>query len=206
MIIATGAAIGLFKYKRLESEKPVAILLVLTFFSETLSRIFAFYFINSSPVYHFLDPLQSILWGIFFFLSIKSRIKKKVIFAFSILLTLYAIFDSFFVENILKFPDIFLTIQSIALICFGFVLFFEKLDSPANDNIFKDSVFLISLSVIWFYLISFLFFDFHEFSLSKKISQITLRTINYISNYVYYLLLIVALILKIISFKVDKNE
>lgn len=194
-IIATGSAISLIKYKKNDGIKPVAILLIITLLSEIISRVLAFYFENSNPTYHLLNPSQTILWCYFFSFHISSNIKKTIIITLSILLVVYSIYDSVFSTGILKFPATFLSIQSIVLICFGFILFFEKLDEPAEKNIFQDPVFIICLAVIWFYLISFLFFNFHQFSLSKKVSRSTLKIINYASNYVYYLLLLFAVIL-----------
>ena len=195
--------IGLTHFKKLGSLKPVVILLLITLVSETASRPLAHYIKNSNLVYHFLDPLQTILWGCFFYCTIKVSKKKTTVICLTASLTIYSILDSIFVQGFSNFPDTFLSIQSIILICFGSFLFFEKLDTSTNNNIFIDSEFLIALAVIWFYLISFLFFYFHRFSLSKTLSKTTLRTVNYTSNYVYYLLILFAVILK--SFAKGKN-
>ncbi len=192
-IIATGFLLSLINYKKSKGIKPVAILLFITLVSEITGRLLAFYLKNSNPVYHFLNPIQTMLWGYFFNFHVNSTIKKSIIIFCSITLIILSIVDTIFITGLLKFPDTFLSIQSIVLICFGFSLFFEKLDEPASKNIFLDPVFIICLSVIWFYLISFLFFNFHQFTLAKKISRSALKIINYASNYIYYLLILYAI-------------
>lgn len=197
IIIAAGSFVSLIKFNKNAGIKPVAILLHITLLSEIISRLLAFYIKNSNPTYHFLDPIQTILWSYFFYFYVISNIKKTIIKMLCVLLLIYSTCDSIFITGFLKFPALFLSVQSIILTCFGFILFFEKLDEPSDKNIFLDPVFIICLAVIWFYLISFLFFDFHQFSLSKKINGSTLKIINYASNYVYYLLLLLAVILNI---------
>ncbi len=196
LIIAAGSIFSLLKLKSMAKIKPLSLLLIITFISELTSRILAYYFKNSNPVYHFLNPIQCVIWGVFFYNTLGTTIKKNAVFVVSIVLILYAFVDSIFLTGLYKFPDTFLSIQSIIFICFGILLFFEKLDTPTQENIFKDPIFIISLSVIWFYLISFLFFSFHQFTLSNKISIGTLRIINYSSNYSYYTLLLFAILLQ----------
>jgi hypothetical protein len=157
LLIATGTLLGLANFNRLNKLKPVAILLAITFVCEIISRILAYYIKNSNPIYHLLNPLQCILWGYFFYHEIKSMIKKRWFAILSTCLLLYAIINSFFIGP-LKFPDTFLSIQSIVLIGVGCLLFIEKLDEPNHENIFNDPGFIIGLALSYGFTSSLFYF------------------------------------------------
>lgn len=198
LIILTGLVTGILYAKNQKSLRPVVILLGVTIISEISSRILAHTIKNSNPPYHFLSPLQCILWGFFFYFEFEKIKIKKLSLYFCIAIAIFSIFNSLVLQTLLKYPDNILKIQSFVFIVFGFLLFIEKLDYTSNKNIFKNSGFILSIAIIWFYLISFIFNNFYTYSLQIKLKD-TMRLINYVSNYLFYSLIAVSMYL-------SKNE
>lgn len=194
LIILTGFTIGLINFRKSNGLKAIIILLGITFLSECCSRILAYEIKNSNPPYHFLTPLQCLLWGSFFYSEFDNKWKKKVSIFVSISSIFFSISNTIFFQNLLVFPSNALTIQSFVFITLGFMLFSQKLDESSEKNILKDPGFILSASVIWFNLISFVFINFHNFLLNKIMLASTMRLINYVSNYGYYLLILTAII------------
>jgi len=203
-IILAGFLIGVIYLKKNKKIKPIIILLAVTFVCECMSRVLAYQIRNSNPAYHFLNPLQSALWGVFFFNQFKTAYKKRVSLLMTTLLILFSFLNTIFFQDIFTFPDNILKIQSFILIALGFTLFFEKTEEISEINIFTDPVFLAIVALIWFNLISFIFFNFHRFLIENLLSKTTFRLINYISNYVYYLTLLVAVVIS--ACKRENNE
>lgn len=195
IIIGIGLTIGMLNYSNSGSFNFITILLGITLVCEIVSRILAYRIANSSPPYHFLIPIQSLMWGAFFAAQFKAGWKRKFAVYVCGLLLLLSIANTLFLQGIYKFPDNVLKIQTFGFITIGFFLFTEKLDDSLGRNIFKDPVFLLAVAIIWFNLISFLFFNFHGFLLKNLVPRNTLRIINYTSNYVYYTIILISLCL-----------
>lgn len=194
-IILAGFIAGIITFNRQVNLKPIIILLCLTFISECLSRICAYHIKNSSPPYHFLFPLQCLLWGDFFFRDFKSGAKKRFARWSTAILAAVSIANSAFNQGVFVYPGTMLQIQSLLLITLGFQLFIEKLDIPTEQNIFLDQGFVLATAVIWFHLISIIFNSFYSFLLANVMAGETLRLINYVSNYLYYGILAVSVLL-----------
>jgi hypothetical protein len=205
IIIAVSFLLGLiFSYKK-KQLKWVVILLGITLLSEILTRIFAYKIKNSNPVYHFFTPIQIMLWNMFFLSVLKSKKIKRIISPLSAALIFFSIINSVLLEGLRTFPENILRLESVFLIFCGVCLFIEKLDEPSEQNLFKSPVFIISIAVLWFNLISFIFFESYNFFLRNKIPSQSIRTIHYISNYVYYLIILVAIILSKQFYTVERK-
>lgn len=190
IIIFLGFVAGISGMKRRRSFVPIVILLEVTFICEFFSRIYAYCLENSNPVYHLLSPFQVLLIGAFFRMEFTTRGNKKVTFWLCTCLIVMSLLNSMFVQSIFKFPDNTLRVQSACFIALGFLLVAQKIDEPSKNNILKDPVFMVAVGVIWFNLISFIFFNFHQALVKNILSLDLMRIINYVSNYVFYLILL----------------
>lgn len=194
VIILIGFVLGLTRMAN-NPIKPIIILLGVTLASEIVSRILVHNIHNSNPPYHFLNPLQSMLWGIFFWQQFNSSVKKKITLIACALLVILSIINSIFFQSLYVLPDNILRIQSFLFITLAFLLFFQIMDEHSEVNIFKDPVFLVTVALLWFSIISFIFINFHRYLAAKVVSYSTLRIVNYVSNYVYYLTLLIAVVM-----------
>ena len=140
------------------------------------------------------------LWGVFFYRNSNNYLFRNTIIFLSGLFICCSILSSFLWQKIHVFPGDIIKFETLILLSWSFFLFVEFLDKPGDENIFINPAFILTVAVIWFNLISFLFFDLFNFFLINKIPTDSIRAVHYFSNYVYYLLLVIAMLLK------DKNQ
>jgi len=194
-ILAIGLVCGLFNYKRKKNLQLVIILFGVTLVSEILSYFMAKYFRNNMPLAHFFGPIQLCIWAGFFYKIFDNSRIKKVIIWITVSMVLFAFINTVFLQPLKTFPDNFIKLATMLFILGGGYLFILRLDAPGNMSIFKDALFITAVAVIWFNLISFLFFLLYAYMLKHQLPTRTLRTIHMFSNYIYYLLLLMAIIL-----------
>jgi len=195
IIIALGFLTGAIQFKKLQQAKLVVILLGITFASELLTRILISRFGNGSYAYHFFNPVQIGIWGLFFYNITVRATTKYVVGICTPLLILFSIISSIS-TGLKSYPGLFLRVETLVLLLFGLLSFLEQIDSmPTDQRILANPIFLIVIAVIWFNLFSFLFFNFQEFFISRGLSTRLLRLIHYISNYVYYLILWIGMLI-----------
>jgi hypothetical protein len=195
LIIMAGFLTGRVRIKKIRPARPIVVLLGLTLLSEVISRITAYKFHNNSIVYHFFNPLQAIAWGWFFYINLlTARIKRLVIPLLSLLI-LFSVLNTLLWQPLNTNPWNFIKFESLFLLFFSANVFIELLDRPACENIFRNSVFIVCIGIIWFVLTSFEFFNFFNFYVQKNIPKESIRAISYFSNYIYYTLLLIAMFL-----------
>jgi hypothetical protein len=190
VIILVAFILGVLRFKSQRVLKPIVILMGLTFVSECISRVLAFRIRNSNPPYHFLTPLQFYLWGVFFFHSIKSPAIKRFAYRACIAAALVSFLASVIFLGVMSYPTYNMLMQNFLFTALGFMLFMDKLDESVHKNIFLNPEFILSVSLVWFNLISFVFIAFHDLMLQRLMLGPYMRLINYVSNYVFYLLIL----------------
>lgn len=197
LILLSGAILGTFIYKGSPKLRPVIVLLAVTFCSEVLGRVLAYTIKSSNPVYHFFTPIQIFLWSDFYLRVLSGNRARKIVVTFSIVLFLFAIINTVFIQGLRQWPDNLLMVETIVLFFFASSLFKQELEQPSSVNLFTSPVFIISIASIWFNLTYFITFQFWDFFVKNDIPNQSLRLISYFSNYLYYLLILTALILEI---------
>jgi len=193
-IITVALIVSIPTWRKNAKHRPVVILLALTLCSETISRVLAFKVHNNNYVYHFFNPIQAIVWGWFFYINLEGRVKKTVV-PLLVLLILFGVFNTIYLQGLTVFPANFLRFETVLLLFWSFALFTAFLDRPSREHIFSSSLFVACVAVMWFNLTSFLFFQLFNFYIAQHIPTDAIRNINYFSNYTYYSLLLVAMCL-----------
>ncbi|MES2894023.1 MAG: hypothetical protein V4725_18530 [Bacteroidota bacterium] len=195
LILAVGFICGLFHYKRKKNLRPVIVLLGVTLVSEMLSYYLAKYYRNNMPLAHVFNPIQLCFWSVFFYRAIDDGRIKRLILWVTMSMLLFATLNSIFLQPLNTFPGNFIQVETMLLILLGSYLFILRLDAPSELSIFKDPMFITAIALIWFNLVSFLFFLLYAYMAKHNLPVRTLRTIHLFSNYVYYLLLLLAILL-----------
>jgi hypothetical protein len=202
VIILSGFITGFSHFKSAgKNIRPVIIYLGVILFSELFSFFMAKYYRNNMPVYHIVTPLHFLLLGIFFYRNIiDTRIKifsRWIIGGF----IFFSLINTIFIQNILTFPGNFTNSITLIYIFFSASLFLQQLELPSSENIFKNPVFIIATAILWFNIVSFLFFLLYDFAKTYKLDMSYMNNIHYFSNIVYYLLLLSAMIFSKLNFK-----
>lgn len=173
--------------------RPVVFYLGIILTSELLSFFMAKYYRTNMPVYHLLTPVHFIALGLFFYQNIEhQKIKKAVIILMAATL-LFSVVNSSFFQPVDTFPSHVTNLLPLLYIAWAAWLFMQQLELPARENIFKNPVFIVSVAVLWFNIISFLFFLLYDFMAEYKLNLKIISNIHYFSNIVYYLLLCTAM-------------
>ncbi len=196
IIITLGFLCGIIFKWRITRIRPVIFLLGITLVSETVSKFLAITIKNNNYVYHFFHPIQLFVWGFFFYINTQNIIFKRSVIILTTIFIVCSILNSLYLQGLTVFPGNFIKFQTLLLLLWSSNLFIEYLDKPAGQNIFSDPVFLIAIAVIWFNLVSFSFFDFFSIFLIKKIPTDSIRAVHYFSNFLYYTLIAIAMLIK----------
>jgi hypothetical protein len=196
VIIATGCIIGLTHIRRIDrSIKPIVFYLALVVVCEVINYLLAKIYRNNMPGYHVAAPLYFFCLGIFYYNNIEHlKIKKLVpwiVGAFG----LFAIINVIFFQPITSNPDNCTKAAALLNIALGAVLYLQLLESPADKNLFSQPVFIITIAILWFNIISFSNFLLYDFFVSYKIPLGTLSIVHIFSNFIYYILLLTAMIM-----------
>jgi hypothetical protein len=193
-IVAIGFILGVFRYQKADkSIRPVIIYLGLVLFSELVNYWMAKYYRNNMPAFHLLIPIQFLVLGIFFYNNIMDKkIKKSILWTIGGML-LFALVNTIYLQPIKTLPENFMKPITLIYIFWAALLFMQQLDLPAKENIFKNPVFIVTVAVLWFNIISFMFFLLYGFINKYHLPTTYITYIHYFSNLVYYLLLLSAM-------------
>lgn len=121
---------------------------------------------------------------------------KKTIISLMLISLVYSIVNTLAWQDIMTFPGNYIKFECLLLLFWSFNLFIEFLDRPTKENVFNNSVYIICIAVIWFNLISYLFFELFNSYVERKIPTDSIRMVHYVSNYIYYGLLLFAMLIK----------
>lgn len=162
ILLSTVLVFGLIKLKRLNKPlKLLLILIILVWCSEITSRWISIQFKSSLPVYHFLIPLQFMLY-LFLYMHILN-LKASSLFFLKILLIaglFFSIVNSLFFQTLFLFPSNSLFLLSIFLVTCSLIHFLRMLRNPLNHSPLRDSFFWFSAGNLVFYCLTFFIFGF----------------------------------------------
>ena len=172
---------------------PVVLLLGYTFLTTVINYLMAKYLRNNVPVDHFVVPGLVGGWGIFFSQVLEDpRVKKYIVWA-TIILISYSVINSF-VTGLNVTPWVVLRVVTIFNLILGGLLLIQMLDLSSKENVFTNTFFLIALAIVWFNMISSLSFFLYDFLAKHKPSGKFMSRLHFISNYVYYSILLLAML------------
>jgi hypothetical protein len=192
-VILSGIVVGIFRYQKLsEPLRLVTILLLITFISEAIGRVLAWSIRNSSPVYHFYSPLECLLLLLIFSRLTRRKSNKYIIKYTFVGLILWSVLNSLFLQGFYEFNSNIDIIKMPATFCIASIIVFEMLEPSEQDNSIFTSEMIIIISVLWFNIAAFIFYVSYNYLLKSGVDKKTLNLVHFVSNIVYYLLLLVA--------------
>jgi hypothetical protein len=182
LLIGTSFLLGLIPLQQKKKISPAVWLLGCTLLNEICSWLAGKYYRNNMPVYHVSIPVLTGIWALFYYRNITSiRVKNLVVWSYVIFLLL-AIINSL-------------------MIAWSAVLMIQMLDAPGSQNLFKEPIFLINIAILWFNLFSFAYFALRNYMIAQHISTTALSQILLIANYVFYSIILLAMIFNFIQNK-----
>lgn len=158
------ALLGILKYSRLSIPyKMLVQLIILSFITETSTRIMAYGYGQTYPIYHFF-LLASAIYHFRIYSTLLPKLK-----AVKWLLTIYL--SSVLIIEIVTitiqgslsfFPSLGLVGNSFFLVIFGLLLFRSMLRTPKPISIFIQPAFWFNAGTMFFYSITFFVFGYFK--------------------------------------------
>ncbi len=197
LILLIGCLIGIFKYRDLNrSSKIFAVLLFTTFFTEIIAQVILRLLLhrpNNFFMYHIFTPIQFSLIACAFFEELKV---KFIIYLIPLMLVLAIILSST-IQPFDVFNSYFTNISFFFITIFT-VIYFQKLLNFVTEDTFTDfPLFWISCGLMLFTISNtFVFGTFNTFFSSNNIFSSIFRYVRIFTNYILYILFIVAFLNK----------
>lgn len=188
--------VGAFYYGRLT--KPFRILTLLvgyTLCSEFTGRHLAFSIQNSNPVYHVLIIVEFNAYAMMFLYLLKHAHFSIVIWTSCIVVTLFSLIDTFWLQNILTFPTYSLLVSHGVVVLLVLLLYNEMRGYPVQVNILKTSVFWLNNAILLYCAGDFLIWGIYNYFVGKHINNDLISALSYGINILYYLFLGMAILI-----------
>ncbi|AEV31598.1 hypothetical protein Oweho_0582 [Owenweeksia hongkongensis DSM 17368] len=164
LVILAVALFGLFRYKRLSPPfKTLVQLIVLSFLSEFSTRLFAYSYGHSYPVYHIFIVASTLYHARIYYLLKPIKNLLKWVIGIYVSTVLFIEMVSIWIQgNLAFFPSLGLVVNSFFLVSFGLLLFRNMLRSPKPIPIFHQAIFWFNTGTLVFYSITFFVFGYFK--------------------------------------------
>lgn len=192
-IMAIGLIVGIVRIKSLnKGSKLMLLLLFLTIISESLATFLKFDAQNNVMMYHIFEPIEFFLICFAFW----NEIKHKAIFLMVIGNIIFALINSFFIQHYLtSFNSNAYALESFLSILLALWYLYRLLSEKTSFNFTNYPMFWISVGFMIFNVINLFILGTHN-AIANVYPQIgfIFRTVRFVSNYLLYILFIVAFI------------
>lgn len=189
ILLLVAFSIGVVRYRKLTTPfKVLTIFIGVTFLSESMGRILAVKFGNSSPVYHIYNIFNYIFYTRIYAGLIKHKVARRIIAYSAIPVIIFSIINTLFIQGIFLFPSNFLLISCVANISFSLILFSQMLGEPSDQTLLSQSIFWFNVSVLFYFAIIFLNWGFFNYLLRHKFNMKPISLLLYYTNLAYYIL------------------
>jgi len=179
--------IGILRYSKLSPAfKTLTILIIATFISETIKKIVGKIFHNSMPIAHLWAITEYTFFSFVYYYLLKNRYAKKLIIASVFFMILLEIVNITFFESLLQFPAILLNVSQFIYVLYSLLLFRQMLIQPAEESLFKQSIFWFNLDVLLFSAAMFLNFALTSYFIKNKLDATMLIYFSIIVNMLFY--------------------
>ena len=169
--------------------KVLTILLLITLFSEIISRILVVKIRNSNPPYHIYVILQFAATAFIYSRLITGWRLHKLILLSVIPFTIFSVVNTLFVQKFFSFPSNMIMLSYIVFITFALTLFIQMLDSPKETAIFKQSVFWFNSAILIYSVTVPVCFGVLSYLIKHNLDNRLLSDILLYFTLVYYLTL-----------------
>lgn len=169
--------------------KVLTILLLITLFSEIISRILVVKIRNSNPPYHIYVILQFAATAFIYSRLITGWRLHKLVLLSVIPFAILSVVKTLFVQKFFSFPSNIIMLSYIVFITFALTLFIQMLDSPKETAIFKQSVFWFNSAILIYSVTVPVCFGVLSYLIKHNLDNRLLSDILLYFTLVYYLTL-----------------
>ena len=185
---------GFIKFKKLSSPyKLLTVFILITFISESATRIFIKEYRNSCPPYHVYQPLQYFFITTFYLCHLK---KSTSLISWSwVVFTLYFIVNSAFFQDVWTVPTNAMLIVNIVYVLCSLQLFKTMLLHASEQPLFRQGLFWYNTSTLILFTFNFFCWSFYNVLLKLENNLAALTDITYFLSMQYYIVTGIAIYL-----------
>lgn len=200
ILILLPLALWLIRFKKLNAElKLLGTTICITFFIEGYAAYLMFQLTRNLFLYHWLIPVQYVLFSSVFFVALTNETHKKVILLSIPLYLLLVILFTFTLQPPTEFNSYARLLKNILITGWTLLYYKEIFTSLKVVNLNKEPMFWVSTGLLFFSLGNFFVDGLMNYLLS--LSYELAHTLNYIRVFLGYLLYITFLIALLLSKK-----
>jgi len=188
--------VGFTRYKSLNKGfRVLTILILCTLISESIKKVYGKVYHNNMPVAHIWGVAEFALYSAtFYYLLNNSKIRKAIVVAVA-LMTALEIWNVLFFENLLQFPSLILNISQIVYVLYSLLLFRQMLLVPAEQSLFKQSLFWFNLNMLFYGTTMFLNFALTSYFIQNKLDMTALYYFSIVVNFIFYILIGISILI-----------
>lgn len=188
-------------YRRLSpAYKWLTILISLAFISESIANVFRFTMISTCPPYHFLIPVDMVLYAVVYLklLETEKTIRPLIFFLLVAGMGVYGYYEAKY-ASLFAFPSEQLISLCIMVVFYSLLLFYVMLKRNVNVPLRNQAMFWFNIGSLVFFCVNFFYFGFYKQLISgmQKAPEWG-QNLLYASNFVLYGTYLVAIL-------IDKN-
>lgn len=144
---------------------------------------------NSNVLYHYLLPLNMLIFFITFKGFWNNDLLKKILATITIVFIILSILNSIYNKEYNNYPSNGLVLLCVLSVLLSLVTLKDILSSTADIPLFIRSEFWLAITVLIFYTFSFVYFSFFMFYSSIIKENYIIYVIFKVVLYLYYILL-----------------
>jgi hypothetical protein len=186
--------IGIANFKRhSKTFRALIILIGITFVGEIVNDLLRKLIHNNMPSYHVL-ALNEYLFSTYMYIHFLTGKVKRVITYAAIPIVLFAVINSFYIQNIFIFPSNMLVLCQAIYLIYSLLGFRQMLFNPSDIPLYKQSIFWLNIALMFFSSTLFLYYGILNYSNRHHINLDPIIDFSYAINIIYYTLLAASII------------
>lgn len=141
------------------------------------------------PIAHIWAVIEFTLFSVTYYYLLTSRWVKKAIIASAVAMFILEIINVLFFEKLTQFPSLILEASHILYVVYSLLLFRQMLLVPAEQSLFKQSLFWFNINVLFYATTMFLDFALLSYFIENKLDVLPLAYLALVVNFIFYIVI-----------------
>ena len=190
------AIAGFIRYKKLSKGFQILTVLILcTLISESTKMVYGKIYHNNMPLAHIWAVIEYAFFSLTYFYLLTNRWVKKAIIVSTIAMLILEVVNVLFFEKLSQFPSLILEASHIVYVVYSLLLFRQMLLFPAQQSLFKQSLFWFNINVLFYATTMFLNFALLSYFIQNKLDVVPLVYFGMIVNFTFYIVIGISILM-----------
>jgi hypothetical protein len=187
---------GLIRYKKLSKAfKILTVLILCTLISESIKKVYGKIYHNNMPVAHIWAVIEYAFFSLTYFYLLTNKRVKKAIIVSTVAMLILEVVNVLFFEKLTQFPSLILEASHIVYVVYSLLLFRQMLLFPAEQSLFKQSLFWFNINVLFYATTMFLDFALLSYFIENKLDVIPLAYFALVVNFIFYIVIGISILM-----------